>query len=54
MVFIKPVAGNGYLVNDGFRSTDRILQLDLERILIEIYQTLNVPLLPVFSKKERR
>lgn len=53
-IFIKPVSGNGFLREDGIRSTDRQLQIDTERILIDVYRTLNLPLIPVISKQERR
>lgn len=51
MVYIKPVAGNEYLINDGFRSTDRGLQIDLENLLIDIYTQLSIPLIPVVSQR---
>lgn len=52
-IFIKPVAGNRYLFNDGFRSTDNDLQAKLETELLRVYKALNIPLIPVFSAKER-
>lgn len=43
-VYFRPVADNPYLVDDGFRSTDRAFQIELERQLLEVYERLGIQL----------